>query len=120
MSELAIAAVFLTLSLIWRRLQGTLLTASMFFVAVGVLLGSNLIKLVNLGQVAPFFLVVGVVALALSLFNQNGQTRGPQRGAGIGEGVWHPAGRAGRATHAGWAGRLDCVGRTLFPRHCRG
>jgi NhaP-type Na+/H+ or K+/H+ antiporter len=66
----AIAAVFLAFSLVSRRLQNTVLTASIFFVGAGLVLGSRLIRAVDLSQVAPFFLVVGVVALSLSFFNQ--------------------------------------------------
>jgi len=71
MIELAvIAGVFLAFSLVSRRLQRTVLTASIFFVVAGLLLGSPLIRAVNFDQAAPFFLVVGVVALSLGLFNQ--------------------------------------------------
>lgn len=66
----AIAATFLAFSLVSRRLQDTVLTAPIFFVAAGLLLGSSLIPALNFEQVAPFFLVVGVVALSLSFFNQ--------------------------------------------------
>ena len=71
MIELAsIAAVFLAFSLVSQRLQKTVLTAPIFFVAAGLVLGSPLIRAAEFGQVAPFFLVVGVVALSLSFFNQ--------------------------------------------------
>ena len=66
----AIAAVFLVSSLVSQPLQKTVLTAPIFFVAAGLLLGSPLIRAVDFQQVAPFFLVVGVVALSLSFFNQ--------------------------------------------------
>jgi NhaP-type Na+/H+ or K+/H+ antiporter len=65
-----IAAVFLIFSLVSQRLQKTVLTAPIFFVAAGLLLGSRLIRAVDFAQVAPFFLVVGIVALSLSFFNQ--------------------------------------------------
>ena len=71
MSELiSIAAVLLAYSLVSGRLQRTVLTAPIFFVISGIFLGSRLIRSVDLGEVAPFFLVVGVVALSLSFFNQ--------------------------------------------------
>ena len=71
MIELAfIAAVFLAFSLVSRRLQRTVFTAAIFFVIAGLLLGSRLIGALNFDQVAPFFLVAGVVALSLAFFNQ--------------------------------------------------
>ena len=71
MIELAsIAAVFLAFSLVSRRLESTILTAPTVFVAAGVVLGSSLIRALDFAQVATFFLVVGVVALSLSFFNQ--------------------------------------------------
>ncbi len=66
----AIAAVFLAFSLVSQRLQKTVLTAPIFFVTAGLVLGSHLIRAVDFAQVATFFLVVGVVALSLSFFNQ--------------------------------------------------
>ena len=66
----AIAAVFLAFSLVSQRLQKTVLTAPIFFVTAGLVLGSPLIRAMEFGQVAPFFLVVGIVALSLSFFNQ--------------------------------------------------
>ena len=65
-----IAAVFLAFSLVSQRLQKTVLTAPIFFVTAGLVLGSPLIRAVDFVQVASFFLVVGVVALSLSFFNQ--------------------------------------------------
>ncbi|MEJ2732986.1 MAG: cation:proton antiporter [Anaerolineae bacterium] len=72
-----IAAVFLIFSLVSQRLQKTVLTAPIFFVAAGLLLGSRLIRAVDFAQVAPFFLVVGIVALSLSFFNQASRVNQP-------------------------------------------
>jgi len=66
----AIASVFLAFSLLSNRLWNTILSAPIFFVTAGFVLGSRLFPAVDFGPAAPYFLVLGILALSLSLFNQ--------------------------------------------------
>ena len=64
-----IALVFLLFSLFSRRLQNTILTAPIVFVAAGMLLGSEPVKPITIEQITPYFLLIGSTALGLSFFN---------------------------------------------------
>jgi NhaP-type Na+/H+ or K+/H+ antiporter len=62
------AALLFTFSLISRRISGTVLTAPMFFVALGVLLSPGGIDLLTLPATSSFVLLVAEVALVITLF----------------------------------------------------
>lgn len=64
----AIALVFLFFSLLSRRLAKTVISAPMFFLLAGILLASDLVRVVSFEDAAPMLLYVGVAALGLSFF----------------------------------------------------
>ena len=64
----AIALVFLIFSLFSRILAKTVISAPMFFLGAGLLLASDLVRVVNFEDAAPMLLYVGVAALGLSFF----------------------------------------------------
>jgi NhaP-type Na+/H+ or K+/H+ antiporter len=64
----AIALVFLIFSLLSRRLANTVVSAPMFFLLVGILLASDLVRIVSFEDAAPLLLYVGVAALGFSFF----------------------------------------------------
>lgn len=65
----AIALMFLAFSLFSRRLANTVISAPMFFLLGGLLLASDLVRLVSFEDVESILLYVGVTALGLSFFN---------------------------------------------------
>lgn len=65
----AIALVFLIFSLFSRKLARTVISAPMFFLLAGLLLASDLVRLVSFEDAAPILQIVGVTALGLSFFN---------------------------------------------------
>jgi sodium/hydrogen antiporter len=62
------AALLFIFSLISRRISGTVLTAPIFFVALGVLLSPGGIDLLTLPATSSFVLLVAEVALVITLF----------------------------------------------------
>ena len=66
---LAFAAVVLLYSLISRRLEGTVITAQMVFVAVGLLLSPAVLRLIDVGEGTGTILIVAEIALVLTLFS---------------------------------------------------
>ena len=70
MIEIAsVTLVFITFSLLSRRLANTLISAPMFFLFAGLLLASNWVGLISFKDAEPALLIIGVMALALSFFN---------------------------------------------------
>ena len=65
----AIALMFLAFSLFSRRLANTVISAPMFFLLGGMLLASDLVRLVSFEDIEPVLLYVGITALGLSFFN---------------------------------------------------
>ena len=64
----AVTLVFITFSLLSRRLANTLISAPMFFLFAGLLLASNWVRLVSFKDAEPALLIIGVMALALKFF----------------------------------------------------
>lgn len=62
------AGLLFAYSLISRRISGTVLTAQIFFVAIGVLLGPAGIDLLGIPATSSFVLLVAEVALVITLF----------------------------------------------------
>jgi sodium/hydrogen antiporter len=65
---LVLASVVFTFGLVSRRLEGTILTAPIVFVAAGIVLGPAAFGLVEFGLDDHTVLLVGEIALALLLF----------------------------------------------------
>jgi sodium/hydrogen antiporter len=65
---LVLAAVMFVFGLVSRRLEGTVLTAPIFFVVAGALLGPAALGLVEFGLDEPTVLLLGEIALAIVLF----------------------------------------------------
>ena len=65
---LVLAAVIFVFGLVSRRLEGTVLTAPIFFVVAGALLGPAVLGLVEFGLDEHTVLLLGEIALAIVLF----------------------------------------------------
>ena len=65
---MALAAVVFVFGLVSRRLEGTVLTAPLVFVAAGVILGPTGLGLVDFGLDEHGVLLLGEIALAIVLF----------------------------------------------------
>jgi NhaP-type Na+/H+ or K+/H+ antiporter len=66
---LAFAAIVLLYSLISRRLEGTVITAQIVFVAAGLLLGPAAFGLIDAGEGTEAILIIAEIALVLTLFS---------------------------------------------------
>ena len=66
---LAFAAIVLLYSLISRRLEGTVITAQMVFVAAGLLLSPAALGLIDTGEGTGTILIIAEIALVLTLFS---------------------------------------------------
>jgi sodium/hydrogen antiporter len=71
---LVLAAVVFVFGLVSRRLEGTVLTAPLVFVAAGVILGPAGLGLVEFGLDDHTVLLVGEIALAIVLFTDAART----------------------------------------------
>jgi sodium/hydrogen antiporter len=69
-----LAAVVFVFGLVSRRVEGTVLTAPLLFVAAGVVLGPAGLGLVEFGLDDHTVLLLGEIALALVLFTDAART----------------------------------------------
>jgi len=66
---LAFASIVMLYSLISRRLEGTVITAQMVFVAAGLLLSPAAFRLIDAGEGTGTILIIAEIALVLTLFS---------------------------------------------------